>query len=105
MVDRIIAVAIVFGVAVFLYDVLTIAQHACLRRSRWNWRYANWYAGAAKGCRRQVEWSALRAERATGLRTRAFYRMACQKLPREAARHDIESRKLSRRARFWDFMA
>lgn len=105
MVDRIAAVTSVFVVALFLYDLLTIAQRACLRRSRRDRRYAMWYASAASGCRRQAEWSASRAERATGDRTWAFYRMASQSLPRDAIRHDIKSRNLARRAHFWDFMA
>jgi hypothetical protein len=105
MVDRMIAVTLVSEIAFALYSLLTIAQRACERRSRRHWRYANWYASAARGCRKQAEWSASRAERATGPRTRAFYRMASQSLPRDAVGHDNESKRQSRRARFWDFMA
>jgi hypothetical protein len=105
MIDRLLMVAAVFGVALVLHARLTIAQRACLRRSQWHRRYADWYAGAARGCRRQAGLSASRAERAAGVRVRAFYRMMSESLPRDAARHEIESRKHSVRARFWDFMA
>ena len=103
--DRLVAVAIVFDVALVLYALLTIAQRACLRKSgRHRW-YADWYAGAARGCRRQAGLYASRAGREAGVRARAFYRRASQTLPRDAARHEIESRRHSLRARFWDFMA
>jgi hypothetical protein len=103
--DRIVAVAIVFDVALLLYSLLTIAQRACLRRSRRHRWYADWYAGAAGGCRRLAGPYAARAELAAGVRARAFYRRVSETLPRDAARHEIESRKHSLRARFWDFMA
>jgi hypothetical protein len=103
--DRLVAVAIVFDVALVLYTLLTIAQRACLRRSRRHRRYADWYTGAARGCRRLVEWNAARAGLATGVRARAFYRRMSEQLPRDAARHEIASRRHSLRARFWDFMA
>ena len=103
--DRLIAVAIVFDVALVLYALLTIAQRACLRRSRrYRW-YADWYAGAARGCRRLAGLNVSRAGLATGVRARAFYRRMSETLPRDAARHEIESRRHSLRAHFWDFMA
>ena len=105
MIDRLVMVAVVFGVALLFNARLTIAQRACLRRSQRHRRYADWYAGAARGCRAQAGSNALRAERATGVRARAFYRMMSESLPRDAARHEIESRRHSLRARFWDFMA
>lgn len=105
MIDRLVMVAVVFGVALVLYTRLTIAQRACLRRSQRHEWYADWYAGAARGCRRQAGLHASRAERAAGVRARAFYRMMSESLPRDAARHEIESRRHSLRARFWDFMA
>jgi hypothetical protein len=103
--ERLVAVAIVFDVALVLYALLTIAQRACLRRSRrYRW-YADWYAGAARVCRRQAGLYASRAGIEAGARARAFYRRKSQTLPRNAARHEIESRRHSLRAHFWDFMA
>ena len=105
MIDRLVMVAVVFGVTLVLYARLTIAQRSCLRLSQRHRRYADWYAGAARGCRRQAGLSASRAERAAGVRVRAFYRMMSESLPRDAVRHETESRRHSLRARFWDFMA
>ena len=102
--DRLLAVALVFDVALVLYALLTIAQRACLRRSRRHRRYADWYAGAARRCRRQVGLNASRAERVAGYRARAFHRRRNEMLPRDAARLEIASRRHSRRARFWDFL-
>jgi hypothetical protein len=105
VIDRLVMVAVVFGVAWELYARLTIAQRACLRRSQRHWRYADWYAGAARGCRRQAGLNTSRAERAAVVRARAFYRRMSESLPRDAARHEIDSRRHSLRAGFWDFMA
>jgi hypothetical protein len=103
--ERLVAVAILFNVAMVLYVLLTIAQRACLRRSRrYRW-YADWYASAARGCRRQAGLYASRAGLESGVRTRAFYRRKSQTVPRDAARHEIESRRHSLRAHFWDFMS
>ena len=93
--DRLIAVAIVFDVALVLYALLTIAQRACHCRSRRHRWYANWYTGAARGCRRQAGLYASRAALEAGVRARAFYRRESQTLPRKAARHEIESRRHS----------
>jgi hypothetical protein len=103
--DGLVAVTIVFDVALVLYALLTIAQRACLRRSRRHRRYADWYAGAAGGCRRLAGLYASRAGLAAGVRARAFYRRMIETLPRDAARHEIESRRHSLRSRFWAFMA
>ena len=105
MIDRFVMVAVVFGVALELYARLTIAQRACLRRSQRHRRYTDWYAGAARGCRRQAGLDAERAERAAGVRARAFYRHLSESLPRVAARHEIKSRSHWLGARFWEFMA
>ena len=105
MIDRLVMMAVVFGFALVLYAQLTIAQRACLRRSQRHWWYADWYAGAARGCRQQAGLNASRAERAAGVRARAFYRTMSERLPRDAARHEIESRRHALRARFWEFMA
>jgi hypothetical protein len=103
--DRLIAGTIDLDVALVLYALLTIAERACHRRSRRHRWYADWYAGAARGCRRQAGLCASRAGLEAGARARAFYRSESQTLPREAARHEIESRRHSLRARFWAFMA
>ena len=105
MSDRLIAVLIVFDVALVLNALLTIAQRACLRELRRHQRYSDWYAGAAKGCRRLAEASAARASLAAGARARSFYRRRSKSLPRDAARHEIKSMRHSRRARFWDFLS
>ena len=102
---RLVAVAIVFDVALVLYALLAIAQRACLRRSRRHRRYADWYANAARRCRRQVELNASRAELAAGVRARAFHRRRSEMLPLDAARLEIVSRRHSIGARFWEFMA
>ena len=104
MMHRLVMVAVVFVCAV-LYALLTIAQRACLRRSRQHRRYADWYANAARRCRRQVELNASRAELAAGVRARAFHRRRSEMLPLDAARLEIVSRRHSIGARFWEFMA
>ena len=105
MVERFVAATTIFNVAMVLYALLTVAQRACLRRSgRHRW-YADWHAGAARGCRRLAGVNASRAERAAGAGARAFYRRLSETLPREAVRHESVSRSHSLRARFWDFMA
>ncbi len=105
MFDRLVAVVVIFGVALVLYIPLAIAQRTCIRRSRRHRRYADWYASAARRCRRVAGLNASRAELAAGVRARAFLRARCEMLPREAASLDIASRRHSIRARFWDFMA
>ena len=105
MSDRLMAVAIVVAVAVVMNALLTIAQRACLSRSRRHRRYADWYAGAARGSRRLAESYAARAGLVSGGRTQSFYRMMSGKLPREAARQENTSRGHSLRARFWEFLA
>src|SRR4051794_284949 len=105
MIDRLVSVAVVFSVALVLYARLTIAQRACLRRSRQHRRYADWYANAARRCRRQVELNASRTELAAGVRARAIHRRRSEMLSLDAARFEIESRRLSIGARFWEFMA
>jgi hypothetical protein len=105
MIDRLVMVAVVFGVARVLYARLTIAQRACLRRSRQHRRLADWYANAARRCRRQVQLNSSRAELASGVRARAFHRRRSEMLYLDAARLEIVSRRLSIGARFWEFMA
>ncbi len=105
MFDRLVAVALIFGVALVLYTPLSIAQRACLRKSRRHRRYADWYAGAARRCRRVAGLNASRTELAAGVRARAFLRRRSEMLPREAASLEIASRRHSLRAHFWDFMA
>jgi hypothetical protein len=105
MIDRLVMVAVVFGVALVLYARITIAQRACLRRSRRHRRYADWYTNAARRCRRQVELNASRAELASGVRARAFHRRRSEMLPLDAARLEVVSSRHSMRARFWEFMA
>jgi hypothetical protein len=105
MVERLVAAVAVADVAWVLYALLTIAQRACLRGSCRHRRYAEWDAGAARGCRRLAGFNASRAEVAAGSRARALDRRRSEELPREATRHETESRRQLVRARFWDFMA
>jgi hypothetical protein len=103
--DRLIPTAIVVAVGAVLYALLSLAQRACLRRSRRHQWYADWYARAARSCSQMVAWHAARAERVTGPRTRAFYRMMTERLPKDAAEHEVTSKRHLLRAQFWDFMA
>jgi hypothetical protein len=105
MLDRLMAVAVVFDVAVVLLACVAVVQRRCLRKLRDHRRSAEWYAGAASGCQRLAIVHASRARRARGERTRAFYRMRSQSLPREAARHLVVAKSSNRAARFWEFLS
>jgi hypothetical protein len=93
------------GMAVVLYRGVGVVQRACLSRARRHRRYADWYAVAARGSRRLADDYARRAETSTSARTQAFYRIMSKKLTRDAARHEIESRRHGLRTRFWDLLA
>ena len=103
--DRLVAVAIVFGVALVLHALLTIAQRACLRTIATASEVRRLVRRRGPGLQAAGGAYAARAELAAGVRARAFYRRMSETLPRDAARHEIASRRHSLRARFWDFMA
>jgi hypothetical protein len=105
MIERLIAVAVVFDVALVIYLAVTIAQRACLRRARRHQWRADRSANSARCCRRAATLTASYAELAASEPARAFLRRRSEQLPRDALRLESSARRNSLRAGFWDFLS